>query len=76
MPATVDEMSKTRPLVVNGETRHIVARSLAGLLDELGYGGQKIATAVNGEFVAERARSGLQLAAGDRVEIVAPRQGG
>lgn len=76
MPATVDERSKTRHLTVNGEARDVAARSLAELLDELGYGGQKVATAVNGEFVAERARVGLQLAAGDAVEIVAPRQGG
>ena len=34
------------------------------------------ATAVNGEFVARHARAATQLSAADRVEIVAPRQGG
>jgi sulfur carrier protein len=72
----VDEMSVARRLVVNGEARDVGARSLAGLLDELGYGGQKVATAVNGEFVPERARADVRLAADDEVEIVAPRQGG
>ncbi|MGD9802225.1 MAG: sulfur carrier protein ThiS [Hyphomicrobiaceae bacterium] len=76
MSATVDEKSKTRRLVINGEARDSDARSLAGLLEELGYGGQKVATALNGEFVSERARSDVSLAAGDEVEIVAPRQGG
>lgn len=76
MPATVGEMSKTKRLVVNGEAREVGAQSLAALLDELGYGGQKVATAVNGEFVPERARHEVYLAPQDEVEIVAPRQGG
>ncbi|MDX2156557.1 MAG: sulfur carrier protein ThiS [Hyphomicrobiaceae bacterium] len=63
-------------LVVNGEAREASAGSLAALLDELGYGGQKVATALNGDFVPERARAGTRLAPGDRIEIVAPRQGG
>jgi sulfur carrier protein len=73
---TIDEKSKIIRLVVNGEARDIAARSLAGLLEELGYGGQKVATARNGEFVSERTRPDVRLAAGDEIEIVAPRQGG
>lgn len=76
VPATVDDMSKARRLMVNGEPRDVAARSLASLLDELGYGGQKVATAVNGDFVPERARRDTSLSTGDQVEIVAPRQGG
>lgn len=76
MPVTVEKLSETKRLVVNGEAREVAARSLATLLDELGYGGQKVATALNGEFVPERARLDAAVAAGDEVEIVAPRQGG
>lgn len=63
-------------LVVNGEPAATSARTLAELLDELGYGGRRVATALNGEFVSEKARSATLLRAGDAVEIVAPRQGG
>lgn len=76
MPAVVEGSSVTRRVVVNGEEREARAGSLAALLEELGYGGQKVATALNGDFVAERARGEARLAAGDRIEIVAPRQGG
>ena len=76
VPASVDEISKTRRLVINGEARDVQAQSLADLLEELGYGGQKVATAVNGDFAPERTRAVLELASGDEVEIVAPRQGG
>jgi sulfur carrier protein len=45
-------------------------------LEALGYTGQKVATAVNGEFVPARRRAEVRLVAGDEIEIVAPRQGG
>ena len=63
-------------VVVNGEAVATRAITLAGLLDELGYAGFKIATALDGEFVAERHRAQTRLANGARIEIVAPRQGG
>lgn len=66
----------TLALVVNGEAAETSSATLAALLDERGYGGMKVATAVNGEFVPERARGATALSAGDRIEIVAPRQGG
>ena len=74
--AVAGEMGKGRRVVVNGEAREAAAATLAALLDELGYGGQKVATAVNGDFVSERARRDTPLAVGDQIEIVAPRQGG
>jgi sulfur carrier protein len=74
--AAIEGSSRTRQLVVNGENRETAATSLAALLDEFGYAGQKVATALNGDFVAERARGGTELRPGDRIEIVAPRQGG
>ncbi len=63
-------------IVVNGEPREARAATLAALLDELGYGDQRVATAINGDFVPERARPGTTLRTGDHVEVVAPRQGG
>lgn len=61
---------------INGEPLATDARSLAELVVEAGYAGTRVATAVNGDFVPERARADRQLAAGDRIEIVSPRQGG
>lgn len=63
-------------ITVNGETRDIAAPTLAAALAELGYGEARVATAVNEEFVPATLRDGHALAAGDRVEILAPRQGG
>jgi sulfur carrier protein len=63
-------------VAVNGEPVETRARTLAALLIELGYGGRKIATARNGDFVPERHRAETLIAAGDAIEVVAPRQGG
>ena len=67
-------VSKT--LLVNGEPREIDAATLAEALEALGYGGAKVATALNGEFVPARARGATPVKDGDRIEILAPRQGG
>lgn len=63
-------------IFVNGDQHTIDPATLAAALDRLGYGGKKIATAVNGRFVAAAARPELKLADGDKVEVVAPMQGG
>lgn len=63
-------------IVLNGALTETTARSLAELIEEVGFGGAKVATALNGDFVAERGRAAAQLHAGDRVEVVGPRQGG
>ena len=63
-------------VVVNGEPAAAAAATLAELLSELGYEPDHVATALNGAFVPRRARAETRLAAGDEVEIVAPRQGG
>jgi sulfur carrier protein len=68
-------MSSLR-ITINGEPREIKAEKLGALCDELGYGGMKIATALNGDFVPAASREGTRLRPGDRIEIVAPRQGG
>ncbi len=63
-------------ITVNGTATEVRAETLAAALDELGHGGAKVATAVNEAFVPVAARAQTALAPGDRVEIVAPRQGG
>ena len=63
-------------LIVNGEPREIAAGTLAEALHALDYREATVATALNGEFVPARARGATPLKDGDRIEIVAPRQGG
>lgn len=63
-------------LIVNGETVEARAPNLAALLAELGYEGDWIATAVNGEIVTAGRRQETPVAEGDRVEVLTPRQGG
>jgi len=67
-------VSKT--LLVNGVLREIDAGTLAQALSALDYGEAKVATALNGEFVPARLREVTPVRDGDRIEIVAPRQGG
>ena len=61
---------------VNGAWRELRAAALAGALQELGYGDSVVTTAVNGEFVARAARERTALSDGDRLEVLAPMQGG
>ena len=63
-------------IAVNGEGVEVQGATLESVLEELGYGGEKVATAVNETFVPAPRRGEHMLADGDRVEIVAPRQGG
>ncbi|MGI3209986.1 sulfur carrier protein ThiS [Roseovarius tibetensis] len=63
-------------ITLNGTRHETGADSLAALLDEMGYGDVKVATAVNEEFVPAANRADHRLADGDRIEIVTPRQGG
>ncbi|MEM7619965.1 MAG: sulfur carrier protein ThiS [Pseudomonadota bacterium] len=63
-------------IILNGKATETKAQTLAHLCEELGVADAKIATAKNGDFVAKTARHTTLLAINDRVEIVAPRQGG
>jgi sulfur carrier protein len=63
-------------LVVNGDLQEVPAATLAEALQSLDLAEAKVATALNGEFVPARARAATLVKDGDRVEIVAPRQGG
>lgn len=64
-------------VVLNGAPIQLAGcETLAELLVTRGYGDVRVATAVNGEFVAAAQRAEYRLADGDHVEIVSPRQGG
>ncbi|MEJ0040502.1 MAG: sulfur carrier protein ThiS [Gammaproteobacteria bacterium] len=64
-------------IIVNGDAHEVPsAASLARALEQLGFGAAVVATALNGEFVASSARGEIALSEGDRVEVLAPMQGG
>jgi len=63
-------------LVVNGAEQDVAAETLAAALEALDYGETLVATALNGDVVPARKRAETSLSEGDRIEIVAPRQGG
>ncbi len=62
-------------IVLNGESREVRAETLSDVLLECGFTG-RVATAVNEEFVPSSLRVAHKLTDGDRVEVVAPMQGG
>lgn len=63
-------------IIVNGSESEVKSTALSAILEELGYGDAKVATAVNERFVPAASRPQLTLVPGDRLEVVAPRQGG
>ena len=68
--------TRARTFVVNGEPCEVEAANLADLLRKLDYADAIVATALNGEFVPARRREATPVRDGDRIEILAPRQGG
>jgi sulfur carrier protein len=63
-------------LIVNGEDHELEATTLIDVMALLEYEGGWLATAVNGELVHREERADCWLAEGDRIEILAPMQGG
>lgn len=61
---------------INGESRETAAATLAALLIEQGWPATGIATALNGAFVPAPERAEMPILPGDRVEVLAPMQGG
>lgn len=61
---------------VNGNPHDLNADTLMDALEELGYRDAKIATAVNEQFVPTLLRDTYRLNPDDRLEILAPMQGG
>jgi sulfur carrier protein len=71
-------MSKTATMTIelNGKKIESSAQTLAELLKQGEYADAVVATAVNGHFIAQAQRADQKLNDGDRVEILAPMQGG
>lgn len=63
-------------LIINGEPKELSPGTLADLLTALDYEGDWLATAVNGDLVPRAEREKITLNDGDRIEILAPKQGG
>jgi sulfur carrier protein len=63
-------------ILVNGAWSHTSAADVASALKDLGYGNSVVATALNGEFVSAGSRPSTSLTDGDRLEVLAPMQGG
>lgn len=62
-------------IILNGEAREVAATTLDALLVECALSG-RVATAVNEVFVPATLRAAHMLNDGDRVEVLAPMQGG
>jgi sulfur carrier protein len=63
-------------ILLNGSWRDTGARDLAAALRDFGYAGAVVATALNGEFVPSESRPVTPLHDSDRLEVLAPMQGG
>ena len=63
-------------IFLNDTAHELEASTLADALDQLDYRDVVVATAVNGRFVPAAARRSHPLAESDRIEVVAPMQGG
>ncbi len=64
-------------IFVNGEEHSVDAeQSLQQLIEASGFGQQRIAAALNGEFIPRHAYADTTINAGDKVDIVSPIAGG
>ncbi|KIC13629.1 sulfur carrier protein ThiS [Leisingera sp. ANG-Vp] len=63
-------------IIVNAKPHEVAGATLEAALQELGFTSPAVATALNGAFVARGKRGDVQLAEGDRLEVLAPMQGG
>lgn len=61
---------------LNGVSQNTSAKNLEELLLEIDLSDAVVATAINGEFVAQNNRAQTLIEAGDQIEILAPMQGG
>lgn len=57
-------------LQVNGDTRDVTARTLLGLVEELGFDPRKVAVERNLEIVPRSLHAETVLEDGDRIELV------
>ena len=64
-------------LKINSEIREVPeAETILDVLKQMGYEGQPVAVALNGDFVARSAYAQTDLSENDELEIVAPIAGG
>lgn len=63
-------------ITVNDEVRDVRPGTLAAILDELGYGGARVATALDGTFVPAGSRASRDVGENAVLEVLAPMQGG
>ncbi|GAD25041.1 thiamine biosynthesis protein ThiS [Gluconobacter thailandicus NBRC 3257] len=76
LPHTALDGRDIMQITVNDELKEVHARTLGAILDELGYGKTRVATALNGFFVPATQRSLKTVDEGAVLEILAPMQGG
>lgn len=72
----IEAQSLSLKISLNGAPVSTRTATLTEFLIEQGFGNRKVATAINGEFVTERARAATPLSSGDRIEVLSARQGG
>lgn len=63
-------------IVLNGVVFETTSNNLSALLAEIELDAAVVATALNGEFIAGDEREETLIAEGDRIEVLAPMQGG
>ncbi|MEP2781521.1 MAG: sulfur carrier protein ThiS [Pseudoruegeria sp.] len=63
-------------IILNGDPTETSAQTLSALLLEINLTDAAVATAVDEEFVPASAREAFILSEGQRIEVLAPMQGG
>ena len=63
-------------VTINGAEQEVAAATIPALLEELEYEGEFLVVAVNHDVVQRRRWNEVEIKAGDRIEILTPRQGG
>lgn len=63
-------------IVLNGVAFETTSNNLSALLAEIELDAAVVATALNGEFIAGDEREETLIAESDRIEVLAPMQGG
>ncbi|MEN5296973.1 sulfur carrier protein ThiS [Brucella sp. TWI559] len=63
-------------IILNGEVFETTSANLFALLAEIELDEAVVATALNGEFIASDEREETLIREGDRIEVLAPMQGG
>lgn len=64
-------------ITVNDEHKTLASnQTLGAVLTELGYAGQTVAVALNGQFIEQSHYGSTEITAKDCLDIIAPMQGG